>query len=126
MGCICCFTRVAPSLPKLIEFGNNNDICDGSFVDLKRLENPPDKSVKIKAIQYKVEPRGWLCGIQLEFTTGESTQMFETEHEAPLDLEVQRAELDISKTIRKISLKMYKKDHICGIRIIDSDGNPML
>ena len=52
--------------------------------------------------------------------------MFESEHETPVELEVKRVEIDVTKMIRKISLKLYKRTYICGIRIIDSNNQPLL
>ena len=85
---------------------------------------PHDKGIKLKSINYKhFKNYGCLQGIQLIFTNDVKTPWFETrEAKSNEELEVQSIEIDTAQTIRYISLNVYRKMSLRGIRLIDADG----
>ena len=56
------FSQISPSQPLVIDFGSK-DKWDSIYLDREGLGAAPGARVKLEAISYKVEPRGWLCGI---------------------------------------------------------------
>ena len=86
---------------------------------------PRDRLIKLKTIRYKQYYFGELAGIQFEFTNGIKTPMFETERAKRKDplIELKTLNIDTTKTIAKICMKVSDGSYINGLRLIDNKGS---
>jgi len=80
--------------------------------------------MKLSKILYKEYYFGELSGIQLEFTNGKQTPMFQTEKAKRKDplIQLKKVNVDTSKTIAAIAMKVADGNYLNALRLIDTDG----
>ena len=115
-----------PEITGLIDFGDQNEDWNNIYPTKEQIEkHPRDRLIKLKTIRYKEYYFGELSGIQFEFTNGIKTPMFETERAKRKDplIELKTIEIDTSKTIGRICMKVSDGSYINGLRLVDNNGN---
>ena len=116
----------------VIKFGRQTHWSESSMMypgneQLQRL--PRYKKTRLAAIIYKqVENMGNICAVMLVFTNGFKTPLFETLNVRLRRYEYKRINLDTSRRISKVSLKVNKNipELMLGLRLIDSHGHYIL
>ena len=80
--------------------------------------------MKLSKILYKEYYFGELSGIQLEFTNGHTTPMFQTEKAKRKDplIQLKTVNVDTSKTIAAIAMKVAEGNYLNGLQLIDTEG----
>ena len=113
-----------PELETMAEFGEKSFDFDGSYPNQQDFTAMPrSKRIKLKAIHFK----HWnnirnLSGIQLEFTSGVKSDMLETEQVKNNERHLTSTiDIDYTRTIAKVSMKVVSGSYIAGLRLIDKD-----
>ena len=82
-------------------------------------------TLKLSAVRYKTYANE-LAGIKLEFANGLETPLFETDFSRDTDPTLKLVRVDTSRTIRRISLKIDRRECLRGLRLIDRYGEDIV
>ena len=83
---------------------------------------PLDQEIKLQTIKYKqFDNQKFLSGMQLEFSNGIKTPMFQAGMEAEMGWDPKTIKIDTTRKIAQISMNVHV-GAIHGMRLIDDNG----
>lgn len=108
----------------MIEFGHKGSPWDSIYPTKEQMrELPVDKRIKLRAIRYKCvsnpDVNSTLSGIELLFTNGVGTPMFDTEKSTGDG--VKTVQVDPARPLTRIDVKVWA-DEIYGLRLVEKPG----
>ena len=112
----------------MIEFGWTENDWDSEWPQEKDISQFPSyKKIKLSALKYKhINNADELCGLQLVFTNGMSSDLYETSEAKERESDLKTIQIDTSKEIRQVSMKIWNGFAIKGLRLTDGDGNNLI
>ena len=119
MGCLNVKENPKKNLtPDLVEFGFPKNLYTSIYPNpytMKQLKKVP--GIRLASVSYKIDARGVLCAIQLAFSNGDTSPMFEAEQVSPVELPIHTVQINPAAEITKVSMLIAENGcYIKGIR----------
>ena len=112
----------------VLDFGNEYLDWTSGYPDANQFREVPSyKRVKLKAIRYRnVNGVGYLSDIQLQFSHGVQTPLYEANDSRLYGWVLKTVPVDLGRTVRKVSVKVVFGSCFKGLRLLDDYGDAIV